>query len=156
VAYEIVRLRRRIDDAAELPEVLGLPSEACLAVRLYDTGEGLVAALLPADRVAATSAVAEAAKADHARPLRPDRVSAVTEFHATLVPPVCLPEDVTVVADSAFGAQDVVYAPTGDGSTALKVRVSDLLALTGGRLAGLVEPGAVRHATQDWRVTRRS
>jgi len=152
-----VHLRRRIDDAAELPDVLGVPSEACLAVRLYDSGDGLVAALVPAGSVAATSALAEAVKAQHVRPLRPHQVSAATDFHATLVPPVCLPRDVTVVADSAFGAQDVVYAPTGDGSTALKVRVSDLLALTGGQVAGLVEPGAATPAKQqDWRLTSRS
>jgi prolyl-tRNA editing enzyme YbaK/EbsC (Cys-tRNA(Pro) deacylase) len=58
------------------------------------------------------------------------------------VAPVGLPEGVRVLADAAVSRQEVVYAPTGDGSTALKIRAADLLALTGATVAPLVEPGA--------------
>jgi prolyl-tRNA editing enzyme YbaK/EbsC (Cys-tRNA(Pro) deacylase) len=160
VAHEIVHLRRRIDDASELPDVLGLPASACLAVRLYETelagNARLVAALVPADRAPATSAVARAAGVRRLR--RPDaaRVSALTEFHPSLVPPFCLPEGVVTVADRALGGAEVLVTPTGDGGTALKVHREDLLAFTGATLAELVEPGPVidltRRVTADgWR-----
>jgi prolyl-tRNA editing enzyme YbaK/EbsC (Cys-tRNA(Pro) deacylase) len=158
VTHEIVHLPRRIDDAAELPEVLGLPGEACVAVRLYDADGALVAALLPADRAAATTALARAVAARAVRPAAPGRVIEATDSHPALVPPVGLPAGVALVADAAL--HDVVYAPTGDGSTALKIRRDDLLHLTGASLAALVEPGAVlalgpRAAEDDWRLAAR-
>ena len=142
VPHEIVHLRRRIDDAAELPGVLGLPSRACLAVRLYDDDTRLLAALVTAGRTAATTALARAAGTRVVRPTHPDKVSAVTDSHPSLVAPVGLPAGVLVLADAGLREQEVVYAPTGDGSTALKIRAADLLALTGATVAPLVEPGA--------------
>jgi Cys-tRNA(Pro)/Cys-tRNA(Cys) deacylase len=149
VLHEVVHLRRRIDDAVELPEVLGLPGTACLAVRLYDVtpdGDappGLVAAFLPADAAPATAALARAAGARSVRAIPAPRVSLVTDFHPSLVPPVGLPREIAVVAHAGLADQEVVYAPTGDGGTALKIRTADLLALSGATLAPLVEPGVV-------------
>lgn len=160
VPHEIVHLRRRIDDAAELPEVLGLPSRSCLAVRLYDDDTRLLAALVTADRTAASTALARAAGTRGVRPTPPDRVSAVTDSHPSLVAPVGLPADLLVLADTGLREQEVVYAPTGDGSTALKIRAADLLAVTGARVAPLVEPGAdidlTRQAAEGaWRLESR-
>ena len=143
LAHEVVHLRRRIDDAAELPEVLGLPSHACLAVRLYESDSGVVAALIPADRRAATTALARAAGVRRLRAPGPDRVSELTEFHPALVPPFCLPDGVIRVADRSLRDAEVLVTPTGDGSTALKVHTGDLLEYTGARVADLVEPGVV-------------
>lgn len=143
VVHEIVHLRRRIDDARELPEVLGLPATTCLAVRVYDTGTGLAAALLPAHAIPATTALAAALGSRTLRLLPPDQVSAVTDFHPLLVPPLCLPESIRLVADLALTDQEVVYTATGDGGTALKLRTADLLKLTGAAFAPLVEPGAL-------------
>jgi prolyl-tRNA editing enzyme YbaK/EbsC (Cys-tRNA(Pro) deacylase) len=157
VLHEIVHLRRRIDDAAELPEVLDLPGTSCVAVRLYDAGDGtLLAALLPADAAAATTALAAAAGVRAIRRADPALVSAATDYVASLVPPVGLPGDVRLVAHAGLAAQEVLYTPTGDGSTALKIRTADLLALTGATVASIVEPGVVldapRRAAEDaWR-----
>lgn len=155
VLHEIVHLRRRIDDAVELPEVLDVPESSCLAVRLYDAGAGLLAALVPAGTVPATSALARAAGARAVRLTDPARVSAVTDCHPALVPPIGLPAAVRVVADAALARQEVVYTPTGDGSTALKIRALDLLSLTGAVVARLVEPGAepaaAAHVAGSWR-----
>lgn len=148
VAHEIVHLRRRIDDAAELPGVLGVASRSCLAVRLYESDRGLVAALVPADRAPATTALARAAGAERVTTSDPRRVSALTDFHPSLVAPVGLPEGVTTVADAALRDADVVYTPTGDGSTALKIHAGDLLSITGATLAALVEPGVVLDLTR--------
>lgn len=143
VLHEIVHLRRRIDDATELPDVLDVPAHTCLAVRLYDTDRGAVAAMLPAGVVPATTALADAAGARTIRATVPGRVSALTDYHPGLVPPVGLPADLRVVADEALKGEEVVFTATGDGSTALKIRALDLLDLTGATLAPLVEPGVV-------------
>jgi prolyl-tRNA editing enzyme YbaK/EbsC (Cys-tRNA(Pro) deacylase) len=143
VAHEIVHLRRRIDDAHELPEVLGVPSHSCLAVRLFDSDRGLLAALLPTGVVPATTALAEAVAARTIRAIRPAKVSEVTDYHPALVPPIGLPDDLLVVADAALSGEPIVFTATGDGSTALKIRTEDLLTLTGAVLAPLVEPGLV-------------
>ena len=143
VAHEIVHLRRRIDDAAELPDVLGQPSASCVAVRIYDADSRIVAALLPADRAAATTALARAAEVRRLRATPAARVIELTDFHPSLVPPFCLPDGVVAVADVSLRAPEVLFTPTGDGSTALKVHAADLLAITGARLADLVEPGVV-------------
>lgn len=152
VLHEIVHLRRRIDDALELPDVLDVPESACLTVRLYDADSGLVAALVPAGRLPATGALAAAAGSQTIRATPPGRVSTVTDCHPALVPPVGLPPEVTTVADLALRDQEVVYAATGDGSTALKIRTADLLAVTGAVVAPLVEPGAaLRPVAATWR-----
>ncbi len=158
VMHEFVHLRRRIDNATELPDVLGVAATSCLAVRLFDSDVGLVAAFVPAHGAVATTALAQAAGARAIRPTAPARVSAVTDCHPSLVTPVGLPRDVRAVADSVLRDQEVVYTATGDGSTALKIRSADLLALTGAALAILVEPGPVievlqRSADTVWRET---
>jgi prolyl-tRNA editing enzyme YbaK/EbsC (Cys-tRNA(Pro) deacylase) len=157
ILHEIVHLARRIDDASELPLVLGLPGAACVAVRLFDADDGLVAALVGAGAVPATSAVARATRSRQVRALRPERVSAVTDYHPALVCPVGLPADVRVVADTALRGQEVVFTATGDGSTALKIRTADLLSVVGATVAPLIEPGAAmpgaRHADETaWRT----
>ena len=143
VSHEVVHLRRRIDDAAELPEVLGVAPGSCVAVRLYDADGAPLAALLPADRAAATTALARVARARVVTPMRPDRVSVATEFHPALVPPFCLPAGTRTVADRALRATEVLYTPTGDGSTALKVLTEDLFEVARPAVTDLVEPGIV-------------
>ncbi|MDQ1713773.1 MAG: Cys-tRNA(Pro)/Cys-tRNA(Cys) deacylase [Frankiaceae bacterium] len=148
ILHEIVHLPRRIDSAADLPAVLGLPPASCLAVRLFDADDTLVAALLPANATPATSAIARAMRARAVRPTRPDRVSAITDYHPSLVCPVGLPTEVRTVADTLVRDQEVVFAATGDGSTALQIRTADLLSLVGGTVADLVEPGAASPAAR--------
>jgi prolyl-tRNA editing enzyme YbaK/EbsC (Cys-tRNA(Pro) deacylase) len=144
VAHEVVHLRRRIDDAAELPEVLGVAPETCLAVRLYGIDDdALLAALIPADRTAATTALARVARVRRVEHLPPARVSALTEFHPSLVPPFCLPDGVRTVADRSLRSGELLYTTTGDGSTALKVLTEDLFGLARPAVGDLVEPGVV-------------
>ena len=160
VAHEFIHLHRRIDDAVELPEVLGVPRTSCVGVRLYLAETRTVAALVPAGSVPATTAVARAARAPTLRALSdPAKVCALTDCHPNLVPPVGLSREFRIVADDALRGAEVVFTPTGDGSTALKIRSDDLLALTGAAVAPLVEPGALtgdtsRAAELAWRDDR--
>lgn len=143
VLHEIVHLRRRIDDAAELPDVLGIPAPSCCAVRLYDADAGLLAALVPAGTVPATTALAQVAQSGSVSATDPAHVAAATDYQPSLVAPIGLPADVRTIADVSLRDQEVVYTATGDGSTALKIRTADLLALCGAIVAPIVEPSAV-------------
>jgi prolyl-tRNA editing enzyme YbaK/EbsC (Cys-tRNA(Pro) deacylase) len=84
--------------------------------------------------------VLAAAGARSLRAARPEVVNTITDFAAPLVCPVLLPESVTVLADSCVGHTDVVYAPTGDGGTALGIPSRWLLTASRASVAELCAP----------------
>ncbi len=123
IPHEIVHLARGVHSAEELPEVLGVPADACLVVRVFEGPQGPVAVGHPAH--------AEADPPDGTIALQPEAVSAMTDFAAALLPPVCLPRSLSLRLADDLAGSDIVYAPTGDGGTALKIRYRDLAAVTG-------------------------
>ena len=143
IAHEIVHLPRRIVAADELPEALGVPSGACVVVRVFDSDVGPAAVVAPAGAVLNLGAVAAALGATTLREAGAQRVSQTTDFTGALVAPVGLPADLTVLADAALATHDVLYAPTGDGGTALKVHPGDLLRVIAARVDSLTSRAAV-------------
>lgn len=145
--HEIVRLRRLVTRADELPEALGLPRERCLAVRMYQVDGGRLAAVIvragevPPERVLLT-----ALGACDIKPAAPDIVNAVTDYAAGLVAPLLLPASVTVLMDRKIVDfdDDVVYAPTGDAGTAVGIHATGVFMLSGAKPVDLaaqeVEP----------------
>jgi len=78
-----------------------------------------------------------------ARTLRaapPDVVNAVTDFAASLVSPVLIPDDMPVLADACIGHHDVVYAATGDGGTVLGIPSRWLLTASRAKVTELCAP----------------
>ena len=143
IAHEIVRLRHVVLGADDLPDALGLPPHKCLAVRMYDADDRLVAVCVPAGTIPAPAALLDATGARTIGVAPPDRVNAETDYAAGLVAPVLLPSDIPVLVDAGFGASEVVYTPTGDGGTALGIHVRDLLLTTRARVANLLSPRAM-------------
>ena len=125
VPHEIVHLARAVHSSDELPEVLGVPAAACLVVRVYQGPDGPLAVVRPAH--------ADDAPPADAVELHPDEVSAMTDFAAALLPPVCLPRTLQPRLGAGLEGSDIVYAATGDGGTALKIRYRDLVRVTGAR-----------------------
>lgn len=147
VPHEVVRLRRRVSSADELPGVLGLRG-GCVAVRLYQVtrrspSRGWAAVLVPAGEVPDPAALLTALDAESVRPATATEANTVTGFANGLVSPVCLPAEVEVLADAALGSTDVVYAATGEPSLALGIRVLDLLVTVDARAATLTSAPAV-------------
>ena len=140
VPHEIVRLPRLVLSADEIPDVLGLPADSCVAVRLYRADDRLIAVLVRAGDHPHPGAVLNALGARSLRVAPHDLVNEVTDFAAALVSPALLPADVTVLADSCLGHVDVVYAATGDGGTALGIPVRWLLTVSRARVAELCGP----------------
>ena len=143
VPHEIVRLRRIVLTADELPEALGLSAGQCVAVRMYDA-DGLLAALcVPAGATPAPSAVLAATGARRIGVAAVDRVNEHTEFAGGLVAPLLLPDDVPIIVDASLASRDVLYTPTGESGTALGIHSRDLLAVTGARVDSLLTPASV-------------
>ncbi|TNY37719.1 aminoacyl-tRNA deacylase [Thermomonospora catenispora] len=140
VPHEIVRLRHPVSKADDLPHVLDLPPERCLAVRMFGcvgaaTGERFLAAVItPAGDMPAPERVLSAVEARLLRPARPDLVNSITDYAADLVCPLLLPDGVPVLADrEALGEppeEEVVYTATGEVWTALAIRLADVYRLS--------------------------
>lgn len=143
VAHEIVRLRRIILSADELPEALGLAADRCLAVRMYEADDRLVAVCVPAGTTVAPTALLAATRAGRLGMAPPDRVNTETQFAAGLVAPILLPDSVPLFVDSTLAGAEVVYTPTGESGTALGIHTTDLLSLTGGRVGPMLTPAPV-------------
>src|SRR3954452_13501181 len=143
VPHEIVRLRRIILTADELPEALGLPPSQCVAVRVYEADGELVAVCVPAGATPAPSALLQATGARRIGVAPVDRINAETDFAGGLVAPLLMPDGVPVFADASLSAREVLYTPTGESGTALGIHSRDLLTVSGARVAGLLTPTLV-------------
>jgi prolyl-tRNA editing enzyme YbaK/EbsC (Cys-tRNA(Pro) deacylase) len=140
VPHEIVRLPRVVLSADEIPEVLDLPIARCIATRMYVADDRLVAVLVRAGQLPHPAAVLSALRARTLRSAPVEVVNTATEFAASLVCPVLLPADTTVLADACVGHADVVYTATGDGGTALGIPSRSLLTVTRSSVAELCSP----------------
>ena len=157
VRHEVVRLPASAGSADDLPRLLDVPRDECVAVRCYRVEEARtpdgaavhLAAVLhrPGDSLD-DEEVRTALGARAVRPATPDEVSAHTDFAASLVCPVRLPEDVAVLADAALArpdgaGSDVRWCATGESGTALGLRLRDLLVESGARTGALTRPAPV-------------
>ncbi|MFB4316410.1 aminoacyl-tRNA deacylase [Actinomadura sp. 21ATH] len=167
IQHEIVRLPAGIARADELPGALGLPAGRCLATRIFacnDVQSGrrfLAGVIVPAGTEPPAEPVRQATGARLIRPARADLVNSVTEYAADLVCPLLLPDGMPVLVDQgmldALPLDDVVYTATGEASTALGIRASDLCALSGAkpvRLSGGERPERPERAERSERGER--
>lgn len=165
--HHIVRLRRPILTADELPSALSLPRRRCLVVRMYEASGQLFGFLVGAGRTPPTASVLDATGVRDARPAEPDHVNRVTDYAAGFVAPLLLPGHVRLFIDRStietVAADEAVYTATGDSGTALGIRLRDLLELTGATardlatrdiqvpdVPGAVRPGAVPLVSGVW------
>ncbi len=164
VPHEVVRLGQRVLTADDLPRALGIEPGRCVALRCYvvQGGRGAFAAVMVgAGSTPDPAALLDALGATSVRPATADQVNVATDYTAGLVSPVCLPDSVTLLADGALLAVDVLYTALGEGGVALGIRSQDLLAATGSEVARLtLAPGRTAQVidldARSPRPTRRS
>jgi prolyl-tRNA editing enzyme YbaK/EbsC (Cys-tRNA(Pro) deacylase) len=137
IPHEIVRLPRAVASADEIPEALELDASRCVVVRMYLADDLPIAVIVRAGTMPHPGAVLAAAGARSLRSARPETVNSLTDFAAPLVSPVLLPAGMRVLADACVGHHDVVYAPTGDGGTALGIASRWLLTASRASVAEL-------------------
>jgi prolyl-tRNA editing enzyme YbaK/EbsC (Cys-tRNA(Pro) deacylase) len=163
VRHEVVRLTTPATTADDLPRLLGVDRSQCVAVRCYKvdgarTPDGaavhLAAVAVRAGDTPDSEDVRLALDARAVRPATPDEVSCHTDYAASLVGPLALPEDVVVLADSALARQGAdpqgaMYCATGESGTALALRLRDLLVESRARVASLTPTRLLDRP--DWR-----
>jgi prolyl-tRNA editing enzyme YbaK/EbsC (Cys-tRNA(Pro) deacylase) len=137
VPHEVVRLRSGVVNADDLPAALDLEPTSCVAMRCYVTDLGFAAVAVHAGVIPDPAAVLTALGARTLRAADADEISTATDFAAGLVSPLGLPPGMTLLADVALAARDVVYCPAGEAGVALGIRSEHLLATTGARTAAL-------------------
>jgi len=149
IPHEIVRLPRPVSSADEIPEVIGLAPQRCVAVRMYVADDRPLAVIVRAGTTPHPGAVLAAARARSLRSARPDAVNELTDFAAPLVSPLLLPDDVLVLADACIGHAEVVYAPTGDSGTAVGITSRWLLTASRASVTELCLPETTGAAAGD-------
>lgn len=149
IPHEIVRLPRPVTSADEIPEVIGLASQRCVVVRMYVADDNPIAVIVRAGTTPHPGAVLTAARARTLRTARPEIVNELTDFAAPLVSPFLLPDSMLVLADACIGHADVVYAPTGDGGTAVGIASRWLLTASRAAVTELCLPEAAGSAIDD-------
>ncbi|MCL6537367.1 MAG: hypothetical protein K6T28_02075 [Acidothermus sp.] len=150
VPHEIVRLRRPVAHATELPEVLDISADRVVVVHPFEANDRsrrrLVVLMAPAstrlEPLGCHTVLAQLLREMFATPVvvapaSAEMVSRWTDYAASHVAPLLLPADVPVFATPALEelGGTVVYTPTGDSGTALAIPAGDLITLAGARIA---------------------
>jgi prolyl-tRNA editing enzyme YbaK/EbsC (Cys-tRNA(Pro) deacylase) len=137
IPHEIVRLRRAVVQADEIPNVLGIEHDQVVSVRLYIADERMIAVAVPSCRTPVRAAVLRATGSTTLRAATSQEINECTDYAAGLVAPLLLPTEVPLFADALIGRYDVVYTATGDTGTALGISTADLLVASSARIADL-------------------
>jgi prolyl-tRNA editing enzyme YbaK/EbsC (Cys-tRNA(Pro) deacylase) len=142
VGHEMIRLRTPITRADDLPDALGADPAACVAIRCYRTigRDGrltLCAVMVRAGDTPDPAALLDALDAVSVRAATAAEVNAATDYAAGLVSPLCLPDELLLLADAALGGTDVLYAPTGESGVAVGIGTRDLLVAANARVSTL-------------------
>jgi prolyl-tRNA editing enzyme YbaK/EbsC (Cys-tRNA(Pro) deacylase) len=136
VPHEVVPTRGRLREPERLAAVLGLPPDQVGKVELFEASRGrLIAVLVPADRSTDPRKVARAVPSATLQPVGPDRTTDLTEYLPEALPPVGLPNGTLVVIDRSLAEQEVLYFPGGETSSVLKIRGTDLVRASSGKVA---------------------
>lgn len=104
---------------------------------VFEAGGGLVLVLCPGDRRVDPHRLAAACGASQAVPADPDRVRRETGFPIGGVPPAGHASPLATFADAELLGHEWVWAAAGTPETVFRVRVSDLLRVTGALVADL-------------------
>ncbi|GII63335.1 hypothetical protein Skr01_34200 [Sphaerisporangium krabiense] len=145
IHHEIVRLPRALTCVDDLPDILRADPSACIRVTVFEvttrSSRAPVAVVTTVARPPRPGAVGAVLGARRVRPAPAFLVNSATDYAATSVSPLLLPEDLTVLIDECLTEREtpdrLVYTATGERRTALRLRVLDLLGLMRGRYADL-------------------
>ncbi|GII80428.1 hypothetical protein Sru01_54100 [Sphaerisporangium rufum] len=150
IHHEIVRLPRAMTCADDLPDILHVDPASCVRVTVFEVTArserrpvAVVGAVAAPPRPGAVAALLGARKV---RPAPAFLVNSATDYAASAVAPLLLPDELTVLVDERLAAgldpDQPVHTPTGERRTALRIRAFDLLSLIHGKHVDLQ---AARH-----------
>jgi hypothetical protein len=161
VPHEMIRLRIPALCGDDLPRALAVPRESCAVVRCYrvtcqDGSTRVAAVMLRSGDTPDPASLLDAFRAVSVRPATGAEVNAATDFAAGLVSPICLPDDVLLLADAALGNRPthggVTYTPTGESGVALGIHTHDLLIASAARVTNLTAAPLAEQERSDWQL----
>jgi Cys-tRNA(Pro)/Cys-tRNA(Cys) deacylase len=135
--HELVPIRGRFRRPDRIAAIFGLDPGAVGRVVLFEGDGRIVAAALPATARPDSARVASAAGIDRVKEVRAARASDLTGYLPEALPPVGLPQGVSLLLDERFAADAVLYFPGGEPTSVLKIRGDDLIRATGASVARL-------------------
>jgi len=121
--------------AAQAAEAMGCELGQIVKSLVVVADDTPVLALVAGDRRGDLDAIAAQAGASSARMADADTVRAATGYAIGGVSPFDLPEDLTVMIDDSLTRFDIVFPAAGTPSSMVRMRLTDLSEIAGGRVA---------------------
>lgn len=135
LADEIVTFEQSTKTAQMAADAMGCELGQIVKSLVFVAGTRPVVALVAGDRRGDTQAIAELAGATSAKFADADTVRAATGFAIGGVSPFDLPPGLMLLADDSLDRFDIVYPAAGTPSSMVRIRLAELLQLTGARVA---------------------
>jgi prolyl-tRNA editing enzyme YbaK/EbsC (Cys-tRNA(Pro) deacylase) len=153
--HEVFSARGRLRSAERIAAVLDLPPEEVGKVEILEGSQGAVAAVVPSDHRSDPKKVARAVGWAAVDLVADDRASEITGFLAEAIPPVGLPNDIPIVVDRSLDRDAVLYFSGGEVRSVLKIRGTDLVRVTGAKVAAIHGPRPPARSARSARSTGR-
>lgn len=135
LADEIVIFEQSTKTAQMAADAMGCELGQIVKSLVFVAGETPVVALVAGDRRGDADAIARIAGARQARFADADTVRSATGFVIGAVSPFDLPRGLMVLADDSLNRFEFVYPAAGTSSSMVRIRLADLIELTGARVA---------------------
>ncbi len=121
--------------AAQAADAMGCELGQIVKSLVVVADEGPIVALVAGDRRGDLEAIASEVHADKVKMADADTVRAATGYAIGGVSPFDLPDGLAVLIDESLARFDVVFPAAGTPSSMVRLRLADLIAVSGGRVA---------------------
>jgi len=138
VPHEVFLARGRLRSSERLAAVLDLPREEVGKVRVFEGPGGPVAAVVPSGTEPDGELLQRAVAGGSLQRASEARASELTEYLPESIPPAGLPSGFNVVVERSLARNAVLYFPAGEPRAVLKIRGTDLVAVTEATVASIV------------------
>jgi len=125
--------------AQQAAEALGCELGQVVKSLVFEVGDRPVVALVAGDRRADTNAISALLGGGEAHFAKPKAVRDATGYSPGGVSPFDLPADLTVLADASLSRFEIVYPAAGTATSMVRMRLAELLELSGARVAEIAE-----------------
>ena len=137
IKHEMVALTGSVKNSERMAELLGLDPACIMKVLVFIADGEPLMALVPGDRHANLAKIKAATGTGKIFFAAEKDLVDITDYHSRCTPPVAWKAQVTTVADAALPANSIVYTAGGQSNVVLKIRIVDLIKVTGAKLADI-------------------
>ncbi len=135
IVEDIVEFEQSTKTAQMAADAMGCELGQIVKSLVFVAGDTTVLALVAGDRRGDGVAIAALLGAEEAHFADADTVREATGYAIGGVSPFALPEGLTILADDSLDRFDIVYPAAGTPSSMVRMRLSQLLGVTGATVA---------------------